>query len=123
MLNYAMIVGRIFKIGDNEGEYLDIEVSVKNSDDNCGYTFIPCRLSGSLKDNTLEYCKVDDIVGVRGKLKQVVNYTEDDKLKTKLMIIADKITFLSSNKDVIDKCNEIDEMAEEQSEDTEEEEF
>ena len=47
--------------------------------------------------NTKEYCKKGDIVGVKGRIESRV-YEKDDEKKYTTEVIAEKITFLSSNK-------------------------
>ena len=46
--------------------------------------------------NTKEYCKKGDIVGVKGRVESKV-YEKDDEKKYITEIIAEKVTFLSSN--------------------------
>ena len=46
--------------------------------------------------NTKEYCKKGDIIGVKGRIESKV-YEKDDETKYKLEVIAERITFLSSN--------------------------
>ena len=50
----------------------------------------------TIAENTAEYCKKGDIVGVKGRL-QTNNYEKEDGSKVfKLDVVAEKVTFLSS---------------------------
>jgi single-strand DNA-binding protein len=47
--------------------------------------------------NTCEYCHVGDVVGIKGRL-QTRSYEDENKEKKFIMeVIAEKVTFLSSN--------------------------
>jgi len=55
-----------------------------------------CTLWGNIAENTAEYCRKGDIVGVKGRL-QTNNYEKEDGSKVfKLDVVAEKVTFLSS---------------------------
>ena len=98
MLNQVMIVGRIA----NEVEVLETENgkkvgyitiasqrSYKNEDGNYETDFIPCTLWNGIIENVAEYCKKGDIVGIKGRIQN-----DNDKL----VIVAEKVTFLSTKK-------------------------
>ena len=58
--------------------------------------FVECTLWNNIAENTAEYCKKGDIVGVKGRL-QTNNYEKEDGSKVfKLDVVAEKVTFLSS---------------------------
>ena len=56
-----------------------------------------CTLWKLIATNTKEYCKKGDIVGVKGRIESRV-YEKDDEKKYLTEVIAEKVTFLSSNK-------------------------
>jgi single-stranded DNA-binding protein len=96
-MNQVICVGRVVQLavigfGDNNPSGA-IQIAVKrnyqNEDGIYDTDIIPCILNGSLATNAMKYCKAEDVIGVRGRLK-----TEDDKL----VVVADKITFLASRK-------------------------
>lgn len=105
MVNNVILVGRITSLGENI-EHLEalgipntteLKVAVtrnyKNDQGEYETDFITCRLAGSIATNTLEYCKVGDVVGIKGRLEN-----ENDTKQT-LIVIVEKITFLSSKKE------------------------
>ena len=95
MLNQVIMVGRL--TGDPEVKEekafitLAIPRSFKNANGEYETDFIDCVLYNQIASNTSEYCKKGDIVGVKGRLQ---NIEEDNERKT--IIIAEKVTFLSS---------------------------
>lgn len=104
MLNQVILVGRI--TNDNieiknlennkKGAYITLAIprSVKNAEGEYETDFIDCELWNSVAESTAEYCKKGDIVGVKGRLEcnRVIN-------QDKLMVVAEKVTFLSSRKE------------------------
>ena len=57
--------------------------------------FVDCRLFGGIAQNTAEYCKKGDLIGVKGRV-QSDSYEKDGETKYSTDIVAEKITFLSS---------------------------
>ena len=105
MLNQIVLVGRLTKdIVVNKSDKgikvatlrLAIPRSFKNSEGVYDTDFIDCVLFDSIAENTSEYCKKGDIVGVKGRIQSRV-IEEDDKKETVMEIIAEKVTFLSSH--------------------------
>ena len=75
---------------------LAIPRSFKNADGEYETDFVECTLWNNIAENTAEYCKKGDIVGVKGRL-QTNNYEKEDGSKVfKLDVVAEKVTFLSS---------------------------
>ena len=104
MLNQIVLVGRLTRdISVNKSEKgvkvatlsLAIPRSFKNSDGNYDTDFIDCVLFDVVAENTAEYCRKGDIVGVKGRIQSRV-IEEDDKKESVMEIIAEKVTFLSS---------------------------
>ena len=70
----------------------------KNSDGIYETDFIRCVLWNNVALNTFSYCRTGDVVGIKGRL-QTRSYEDDNKEKKYIMeVIAEKVTFLSSNK-------------------------
>ena len=106
MLNQIIIAGRLVKnpevvTTENNKKRTLITVAVprayKNIDGNYETDFIPCILWNAIAENTCEYCKKGDIIGVKGRL-QTSSYEKDGEKKYAMEVIAEKISFLSSKK-------------------------
>ncbi len=107
MLNQIVLVGRLTrditvnKSGKgNKVATLSLAIprSFKNSEGVYETDFIDCVLFDNIADNTSEYCKKGDIVGIKGRVQSRV--VEKDNEKEYLTeIIAEKVTFLSSKKE------------------------
>ena len=92
MLNQLVLVGRIAKLPNEKNKEsviitLAVPRSFKNKDDEYEVDTLPCSLFGNVGSATLEYCKVGDMVGIKGRLAIK---------KDKIVIVAEKVTFLSS---------------------------
>lgn len=107
MLNQIILVGRLTK--DPEVKNIDDMKSVsnitlaiprtfKNADGVYDTDFVDVTLWNGIASNTAEYCKKGDIVGVKGRM-QTNFYEKDDGTKvSKLDVVGEKVTFLSSAK-------------------------
>ena len=106
MLNQVVIVGRLVEDpkvekGDNHNySFLKLAVprSYKNADGVYETDFINCKLWDAVAENTAEYCKKGDIVGVKGRIQTSSYETEDGNKKYAMEVVAEKISFLSSKK-------------------------
>ena len=105
MLNQIVLVGRLVKDPEvkkakNGNSYSHITLAVprsyKNIDGEYETDFLDCTLWSIMATNTKEYCKKGAIVGVKGRVESKV-YEKDDEKKYITEIIAEKVTFLSSN--------------------------
>lgn len=99
MLNQVVVVGRLVEkpiVKENEnGKKISIITlavprSYKNVNGEYDTDFIKCILWNGIAENTVEYCEKGDLVGVKGRL-QCLSGNE-------LKVVAEKITFLSTNK-------------------------
>ena len=104
MLNQVVLVGRLaqelqLNKSDSGKKVATITLAVPRSFKNMegGYDtdFIRCVLWDNIAENTKEYCKKGDIVGVKGRIQSRV-LEKDKKKETVLEIIGEKVTFLSS---------------------------
>ena len=71
--------------------------SFKNEEGIYETDFIDCVLWQSIAENTTEYCRKGDLVGIRGRI-QTRNVEHEDFKYKKTEIIAEKVTFLSTGK-------------------------
>lgn len=98
MLNQVIVTGRlvekpILKENENGRKFSVITLAVsrcfKNEYGVYDTDFIECILFGTVAENTAEYCNKGDLLGIKGRL---------ECLDGNLRIIAEKVTFLASNK-------------------------
>ena len=105
MLNQVVLVGRL--TSDLEAKELEdgkkvtnmtlaIPRSFKNADGEYETDFVECTLWNSIAENTAEYCKKGDIVGVKGRLQSSSFEKEDGNKEFRTQVMAEKVTFLSS---------------------------
>lgn len=88
MLNQIVLVGRIKEKEDGK-IIIDVKDSIKNENGEYSSNLISIFLGENISNSVNEYCEVDSLVGVKGRIQVI-----DDKMK----IIAEKISFLSSKK-------------------------
>lgn len=101
-MNNFLIVGR-FKSFKEAPEYGKdaIMVSVtcprsyKNEDGIYETDTFDIILRGNIATNTLDYCKKGDIAGFKGSLQSLI-YEENGQKYRRTLLIADRISFLSS---------------------------
>lgn len=104
MLNQIILVGRLTsdpEINEVEGKKnsvitLAVPRSFKNADGEYETDFIKCVLWNGIAENTAEYCKKGDVVGVKGRIQTNTIEKEDGTKEFEMNIIAEKVTFLSS---------------------------
>lgn len=108
MINQVMLVGRLTKnpelfLTENgkTGSFITLAVGrpYKNVDGVYETDFLDCTLWTGIAENTAEYCKKGDVVGVRGRLQSRIIENDDGSKYKRMEIIADKVTFLSTKKD------------------------
>ena len=95
MINQVIMVGRLadeFRIDETKNEKLVYNTLIiqqphKNKNGVIETDYINFCVSNELANCCIDYCKKGDIIGIKGKLKNV------DK---NIMINAEKVTFLSS---------------------------
>lgn len=110
MSNSVILVGRLVadtevKITESGKKSADIVLAVnrsfKNEEGIYETDFINCRLCGEVAEQTSYWCKKGDIVGVRGRLETYNTITDNDVKQKHMIVVAERITFLSSGiKDV-----------------------
>ena len=106
MLNQVVLVGRIvydleLKKNDNGKKFstltLAIPRSFKNMEGNYDTDFIRCLIFDNVAENTNEYCKKGDIVGLKGRLQSRI-IEKGEKKENIMEVIGEKVTFLTSSK-------------------------
>ena len=104
MINQAILVGRLTAepeiIETEEGKKvsnitLAVPRNFKNSEGVYETDFINITLWNGIAENTAEYCKKGDVVGVKGRI-QSDTYDKNGEKKYETKVIAEKLTFLSS---------------------------
>ena len=99
-MNQVILVGRLTKeleAKELENEKKEVIATLavsrqfKNKDGIYETDFIPCVLWNGIAQNVNEYCHKGDVIGVRGRLQ-----TNEDG---QVVIIAEKVTFLSAKKE------------------------
>jgi len=106
MLNQIILVGRISQEITDNTLTLAVQRSYKNAEGIYETDFIPVELFNTIATTTKEYCKKGDIVGIKGRLQTRVITDEETGTKTKeIVIIAERLTFLSSSSPTKDNPN------------------
>lgn len=106
MLNQMVLVGRLVKdpeVRELEGgkKVSNITLAVprnfKNAEGEYETDFINCVLWSGVAENTSEYCKKGDLIGVKGRV-QTGSYEKDGETVYTQEVVAEKVTFLQSTK-------------------------
>ena len=101
MLNQFNLVGRITKTPEmmenqDGSKFAIINLAVprtfKNEYGEYDTDFIDCTLWECIAENTCNYVKKGDTVGVKGRIQNINNTAQ-------LQIVAEKVTFLSNSKE------------------------
>jgi single-strand DNA-binding protein len=106
MLNNVILVGRltadpeIVELEDKKvtSVILAVNRNFKNADGLYDTDFIRCILWNSIASTTTEYCHTGDIIGIKGRLQSSKYEDENKKMHYVIDVIAEKVTFLSTNK-------------------------
>ncbi len=95
MINGYALVGRIARMLD-DCIIISVVRQYKNADGEYESDLFNIYSSENILKNTKEYCKVGDIIGVKGHM-QSIEYTKDSTTYRRIRLLADKVTFLSSS--------------------------
>ncbi len=104
MLNQIVLIGRLTTdveketIGDKNFAKINLAVNrnYKNSEGVYETDFIEVEIWNAVADSTAEYCRKGDLIGIKGRLETETYEAEDGTTKRKMVIKAEKVTFLSS---------------------------
>ena len=126
MLNQVILVGRLVRnpelqVTDSGKKRSSITLAVsrgyKNVNGEYDTDFFDCTLWTGIAENTHEYCKSGDVIGVKGRLQTWMLENDDGTKIKKMEIIAEKVTFLSSARN--DKVLENDDISDDDTGDNE----
>lgn len=107
MLNQIILVGRlvqtpVLQVTDSGKKVSSITLAVprnyKNQNGEYDTDFLDCTLWTGVAENTAEYCKTGDVIGVKGRLQTRIIEKDDETKYKKVEIVAERVTFLSSSK-------------------------
>ena len=107
MRNQVVLVGRlvekpILEENKNGKKVCIITLAVprdfKNDEGIYETDFIKCTLCNVIAENTAEYCKKGDLVGVKGRLETSVYEKENGEKYRITSVVAEKVSFLSSGR-------------------------
>lgn len=107
MLNQTVIVGRLVKEPElretesgNKVTNITLAVprSYKNMHGEYETDFISCVLWKGIAENTVEYVKKGDLLGVKGRIQSRSYQLEDETKKFVTEVVAEKVTFLSTKR-------------------------
>lgn len=110
MLNQVVLVGRLTK--DIEVTELDsgkkvsyailaVQRPFKNTDGLYETDFIRCVMWNIIAQNAKEYCRVGDVVGIKGRIQTESYEDGEGNVKYATDVIVERMTFLSSSKSEI----------------------
>ena len=108
MNNTVVLVGRLVRTPQlfltDSGKKISIVTlavgrTYKNQNGEYDTDFLDCTLWTGIAENTAEYCKTGDVIGIKGRLQSTLIEKEDGTKYKKMEVIAEKVTFLSSAKE------------------------
>lgn len=114
MLNQVILVGRLVRtpelqLTESGKKRTSITLAVsrgfKNQNGEYDTDFLDCTLWTGIAENTAEYCKSGDVIGVKGRLQTWIIDNEDGTKQKKMEIVAEKVTFLASSRNDKSKKN------------------
>lgn len=106
MVNQIVLVGRIakapeVKMTENGKKISTLTLAVprnyKNVNGEYDTDFLDCTLWSSVAESTSEYCQTGDMIGVKGRVQNRIIESPEGIKRRKTEIIAEKVTFLTSN--------------------------
>lgn len=123
MVNQIVLVGRIAKapetkVSESGKKFATLTLAVprnyKNANGEYDTDFLDCTLWSSVAESTSEYCKTGDMIGVKGRVQSRIVETPDGLRRRKTEIVAERVTFLTSNSSRRDNNIEEQENTEEE---------
>ncbi len=105
-MNQVTLVGRLCRTPElfvsengNKGSFITLAVGrpFKNQDGEYDTDYIDCTLWTNIAENTAEYCKTGDIIGVRGRIQTRLIENDDGTKYKKTEVVAEKVAFLASH--------------------------
>ena len=86
-MNNVILVGRITSFEGN-GVIISITRNYKNEDGIYMSDLIPIWLSANIGEKMKDFCKIGDVIGVKGRLEN----------RGEVVVMADKVSFISAKK-------------------------
>ena len=86
---------------------LAVNRNFKNSEGVYDTDFIRCIFWNNIASSTTEYCQIGDVIGVKGRLQTSKYEDENKKMHYNVDVIAERVTFLSTNKKHEDNNEEV----------------
>lgn len=86
-MNNVILVGRIISFEGNEVT-ISVTRNYKNEDGIYMSDSIPVRLSANIGEKMKEFCKIGDVIGVKGRIEN----------RGEVVVMAEKTTFVSPKK-------------------------
>lgn len=126
MLNQVILVGRLVRTPElqltESGKKkslvtLAVNRGFKNQNGEYDTDFIDCTLWTGVAENTAEYCKSGDVVGIKGRLQTRLIDNDDGTKHKKMEVIADRVTFLSPGSSNKSYSDDSDDSSEEKNDD------
>ncbi len=108
MLNHIIIVGKVkeapvIKETSSGLKYCYVLVDVvrpfKNSEGGYDVDTLNCTMWRNLAENSLMYCKVGAIVGIKGRLQSSMYTKDNGNTFYNYDVVVEKVTFISSPKE------------------------
>lgn len=105
MLNQTVLVGRIVDTPsiietENGKSYAQLTLAIprsyKNENGEYETDFVDFVVWENIAKNTMEYVKKGDLVGIKGRLQSTSFEDKKGNRKSKLEVVAEKVTFLST---------------------------
>lgn len=109
MLNQVVLVGRLtsdleVKKTESGKKVVSLTLAVprsyKNVDGEYDTDFLDIVLWDTIAENTVEYCRKGDMVGVKGRLQASTYEAEDGSKRKVTEVVAERVSFLSSKKEI-----------------------
>ena len=106
MVNQIVLVGRIvrtpeIRTTESGKKYASLTLAVprnyKNVNGEYDTDFLDCTLWTQVAESTSEYCKTGDMIGVKGRVQSRIIELPEGTKKRKTEIVAERVTFLTSN--------------------------
>ena len=89
------------KTSENGRKFATLTLAVprnyKNANGEYDTDFLDCTLWSSVAESTSEYCKTGDMIGVKGRVQSRIIESPDGLKRRKTEIVAERVTFLTSN--------------------------
>ena len=107
MVNSVIVVGRLVRYPELQVTETGKKISTitlavprcyKNALGEYETDFLDCTLWTGVAENTAEYCKTGDTIGVKGRIQSRIAEKEDGLKYKKMEIVAERVNFIASPK-------------------------